>query len=125
MCQLSSWCRQNACQFDRLISAAIQDTIQEFLGLSILEALESELKTKHNISSEELPYRLETVYDILENRFGVVGAEKLAPSIAKTLYGKRGLPFHNHEGYSLPHYIRTAKSTLSERILGSSEIKRS
>ena len=109
--------------FNRLLSAAIEDTIQEFLGPSIQGALESELKTKYDISNEELPYRLETVYNILESRFGVVGAETLGPSIAKTLYAKLGLPFQNHDGYSLPQYIRTAKSTLSERILGRREIK--
>jgi hypothetical protein len=105
--------------FNRLLSAAIEDTIQEFLGLSMLEALESELRTKRDISSEELPYRLETVYDILENRFGLVGAETIGPTIAAKLYGKLGLPFQNHDGYSLPQYIRTAKLALSERILGS------
>jgi len=109
--------------FNRLLSAAIEDTIQELLGLSILEALGSELRTKHDISSEELPYRLETAYDILENRFGVVGAETIGPTIAENLYGKLGLPFQNHDGYSLPQYIRTAKSALSERILGSGENK--
>ena len=104
--------------FNRLLSAAIEDTIQEFLGNSIQEALESELKTKYDISSEELPYRMETVYEILETRFNVVGAETLGPTIAANLYGKLGLAFQNHEGYSLPEYIRTAQSALSERILG-------
>jgi hypothetical protein len=109
--------------FNQLLGSAIEDTIQEFLGLSILEALGSEMTTKYDISSEELPYRLETVYDILENKFRVVEAETIGPAIAANLYGKLGLPFHNHEGYSLPQYIRTAKSALSERILGSREIK--
>ena len=108
--------------FNQLLILAIEDTIQDFLGTSTLEALESELRTKYEISSEELPYRMETVYDILENRFSLVGAESIGAKIAANLYGKLGLPFHNHDGYSLPQYIRTAKSALSERILGSREI---
>ena len=100
--------------FNQLLSSAINETIQELLGPSGLKTLQMELRTKYDISGEELPYRMKTVYKILETTFHMVGAETIGPKIASKVYEKLGLAFHNHEGYSLDEYIRTAKSALSD-----------
>ena len=99
--------------FNRVLCSAISDTIQEFLGFNALLALNEELRTKHNVSSDELPYRMTTIYDILERKFRVKGAKTIGPLIAERFYMKLGIPFHNHEGYRLLDYVEEAKIKLT------------
>ena len=96
-----------------MLSSAIEDTIREVLGQSVLHDLYANLKGKYDVSREELPYRTETVYAILENTFGVIGARSIGPSIAERFYAKLGLAFHNHEGYTLLDYVQIAKAKLT------------
>jgi len=99
--------------FNCVLCSAIEDTIQEFLGFNVLLALHEELRTKHSVSSDELPYRMTTIYDILERKFGVKGARTIGPLIAERFYTKLGMPFHNHEGYRLLDYVEEAKVKLT------------
>ena len=100
-------------KFNAVLSSAIDGTIQEFLGFNTLKALQNELKTKHDISRDELPYRIRTMFDILETKFKVRGAQTMGPLIAERFYMKLGLPFHSHEAYRLVDYIEEAKTKLS------------
>lgn len=96
-----------------LICSAIDDTIIEVLGRKVLDALYQVLETKYSVTREELPYRTETVYNILETTFGVFGAKTLGTCIARKLYAKLGFQFHDHDGYSLLDYVEAAKAKLS------------
>jgi len=99
--------------FNDMLSSAIDDTIREALGQSVLNDLYANLRSKYDIGREELPYRTETIYEILENMVEVVGAKSIGPMIAERFYRKLGLPFYSHEGYTLPDYIQTAKTKLA------------
>ena len=99
--------------FNGVLCSAINDTIQEFLGFKVLQALREELRTKHSVSSDELPYRMTTIYDVLERKFGVKGAKTIGPLIAERFYRKLGIPFHNHEGYRLLDYVEEARIKLT------------
>ena len=101
------------CDFNHILCSTIDETTREFLGLSVLTALHEELRAKYDVGSDELPYRTETMYKILEDKFDVVGAKTIGPLIAERFYAKLGLDFHNHEGYSLLDYVQAAKSKLS------------
>ena len=99
--------------FNKVLSLSIDETIREYLGVTVLNDLHKELKAKHDISSNEMPYRIETVYEILENSFQVKGAKTIGPLIAERFYKKLGIPYHNHEGYTLADYVERAKSFLA------------
>jgi len=101
------------CDFNHILCSTIDETTRELLGPRVLAALHEELRTKYDIGSDEIPYRTETIYRILESKFGVVGAKTIGPLMAERFYAKLGLGFHNHEGYSLLDYVQAAKSKLS------------
>ena len=99
--------------FNQILRSTIDETTRELLGPSVLAALHEELRTKYDVGSDEIPYRTETIYKILESKFDVVGAKTIGPLMAERFYAKLGLDFHNHEGYSLLDYVQAAKSKLS------------
>ena len=96
-----------------LLCAAIDDTIIELLGKAVLDALYSSLDARYAVRRFELPYRTETLYQLLETGFGVFGAKTVGVSIAQKFYKKLGLTFHSHEGYTLPDYIEAAKTKIT------------
>jgi hypothetical protein len=99
--------------FNDVLRSAIDDTIVEALGRDALASLYERLKTDYSVTREELPYRTETIYKILETSYDIVGAKTVGNRIAQKLYAKLGLPFYSHEGYTLPDYIELAKTGIS------------
>ena len=59
-----------------------------------------------------MPYRIETLYEVLENSFNVYGAKTIVSDIARKFYSALGLEFHVHDGYSLSDYLKQAKKEL-------------
>jgi hypothetical protein len=55
------------------------------------------------------------MYKILETTYGVVGAKTVGTSIARKLYAKLGIQFHDHDGYSLLDYVEATKTKLSKQ----------
>lgn len=99
--------------FNDILCSAIEDTISDALGRGGLEGLYKYLKDHHEISRDELPYRIETMYSALEAPFGIFGAKTIGIRIARNFYAKLRLTFYEHEGYALQDYIETAKSKLT------------
>jgi hypothetical protein len=99
--------------FTAQVVLAIDGTVRELLGQKILDTLHDHLRTRHDISPEELPYRLDTLYDALEKVSGVFGAKTIGHQVAKNLYVGLGLHFVETENYTLHDYIEQAKRTLS------------
>ena len=105
---------QNTRDLNGAISSAIDATIVDVLGAASLITLYDELRGQYSITRDELPYRTETLYKVLEDAFGIFGAKTLGSVIARTLYVNQGLVFENHDGYSLPDYVEFAKSKFSQ-----------
>jgi len=102
----------SARDFNDILCSAIDDTIVEVLGHRVLDTLYEVLRSKYGVTRDELPYRTETIYQILENTFAVRGAKTIGTHIAQKLYTKLGLTFHNHDGYTLLDYVEEAKAKL-------------
>jgi uncharacterized membrane protein len=98
--------------FNEALSSAIDETILEVLSEKVLTAMYEALRTKHAVTREELPYRTETMYQVLESVFGVQGAKTMGIQIARKFYSKLGLTFYQHEGYMLHDYVEDAKSKI-------------
>jgi len=105
----------NPTQFNETLCSAIDETIVEVLGKAVLVALYSVLENRYAITRDELPYRTDTLFQVLETTFGVRGARTVGNHIAQKLYRKLGLIFHDHESYTLLDYVDDAKHTLAGR----------
>ena len=99
-------------EFNDKLQSAVERTIVEVLGVGALASIIVTLREKYDVSRDELPYRSETLYRVLEENFEVFGAKTLGSVIARKLYASLGLDFETHDGYSLPDYAQTAKSML-------------
>lgn len=105
---------QKSSDLNSALCSAIDDTVVELFGSDVLASLYSILEKQHSITRDELPYRLETLYKVLEDSFEVFGAKTLGSVIAQKFYAGRNLVFYNHDGYTLSDYVEFAKSKLTE-----------
>jgi len=67
-------------------------------------------RTKYAVTRDELPYRTDTLFQVLETTFGVPGARTVGTQIAKRFYEKLELAFHRHDAYTLVDYVEDAKN---------------
>ena len=62
---------KKASEFNDSLRAAIDDTVEEVLGRNVLDMLHTVLSTKYDITRDEIPYRNDSLFQILETTFGV------------------------------------------------------
>ena len=106
--------------FDRKLRAAIDETIVDVLGGRVLGALHEHLTKNYDVTLDQIPYRLNTLFETLEVVLGVRGASAMGWMIAKRFYSKIGLRFVRNENYRLDDYFQQAKRTLLHRRSGKS-----
>ena len=82
------------------------------MGQDVLAALYNHLKEHYDITPDEIPYRLDSVFETLEHTFGVQGARTLSRVIEKRLYFRLLLKFVATENYRLQDYLEQAKKEL-------------
>lgn len=100
-------------EFNEEVKAAIDDAISTLLGPQVVKALYVHLKEHYDITSDELPYRLDTLFDALEKTFGVKGALTLGRVIARRFYARMDLQFAEIGNYKLQDYLEDAKIELA------------
>jgi hypothetical protein len=105
----------SATEFSDEVRRAIDDAIRGIVGVNVLQSLHKHLKNRYDITPEEIPYRLDTLFQTLEYTFGVAGAGTLAKAIANRIYLKYNLQFPETHGYTLQEYLEQAKKQLAER----------
>ena len=86
-------------EFNDEVRLAVDEALHGVLGEKVLKALYDHLIQHYDITANEIPYRLDTLFTILESTFGVKGALTLSRVIAKRVYTKMGLRF-----IELPNY---------------------
>jgi len=96
--------------FNENLRSAIEKTILEALGADALRSVLIILRDRFDVGRDELPYRLESLYSVLESDFQVYGAKTIGPEIARRFYDRLGLQFQVHDGFSLSDYVQAAKS---------------
>jgi len=69
-------------EFNTVLLEAFDQAICEMLGATVLQALYDRLAKRDDVSRDELPYRLETAFEQLEQVFGVKGAKTIGRAIA-------------------------------------------
>jgi hypothetical protein len=79
--------------FDGTLRKAIDEAILGIFGQGVRETLYRSLEEKYSVTTEALPYRVKSLWEILEHAFGYVGSRTVGRSIARLFYSKLGLPF--------------------------------
>jgi hypothetical protein len=102
-------------EFNQALNESIDEVLSELLGPAVLKSFYVSLETYHAITRDELPYRLDTAYAVLEQVFGVKGARTIGMRFAQRLYQKFHLPFAPDDGYTTLEYFDAAKKKLGER----------
>lgn len=82
------------------------------LGANVLPSLYAALEKHYAVTRDELPYRLETMYWVLENVFGFRGSRIIEKHIVRKFYNKLGLSFGNVDGYTLKDYVEAARKKM-------------
>jgi len=90
---------------------SIDETITDLLGRVVVDALYAHLQTFHSISRDEVPYRLDTLFAILERILGA-SSQTITKAIARKFYLKLGLEFTGNPGRTLLEYVDEAKMKL-------------
>jgi len=111
--------------FNETLCSTIDDTIAELLGRGVLESVYVILRVKYGVNRDELPYRLDSLYEILGNAFPILTVGTLGTHIALRFYTRLGMTFHEHEGYTLLDYVQTAKSELASLNMSHQEVRNS
>ena len=91
---------------------AIDGVICGITGPDVLSSLHTYLETQYGITPDELPYRTDTLFEILEQAFGVLSAKALTKSIAREVYYRHNIDFRVIDGYTLQDYLEEAKRVL-------------
>ncbi|MGA3110177.1 MAG: hypothetical protein ABSD99_12140 [Candidatus Bathyarchaeia archaeon] len=100
-------------EFNNEVKLAIDNALYTILGQQVLKAVYESLRVHHGITSDEIPYRLDTLFKTLESTFGYQGAITLGRVIAKRVYARMGLQFRELPDYELQDYLDQAKKQLT------------
>lgn len=103
----------SATEFNDEVKRAIDDTISTIVGQQVLKALYNHLKEHYDVTADEIPRRLDTLFNALEKTFGFKGALTLSRAIARRAYARMGLRFIELPDYRLQDYLEQAKKQLS------------
>lgn len=101
--------------FNDEVKVAFDDVVVGLVGPKVLVSLYQHLETHYGLSGLEVPYRLDTLSEVLENVFGEAGARTIGKAVAKRLYFRLSLDFHDAHNYILKDYLEQAKKELVRR----------
>jgi hypothetical protein len=104
-------------EFNDEVKLAIDGTVFSIVGQKVLGSLYNHLENRYGITPDEVPYRLDSLFETLEQTFGVKGARTLSRSIARRVYFRFNLPFVEREDYRLEDYLQQAKKDLSLHLV--------
>ena len=110
-------------EFDVLLGEAIEESLSALFGKRVLESFYSCLDRRFDLGLDEIPCRLETVYEVLTDVFGISGAGTIGRSMARSLYRKLNLQFEAYPGLKLMDYVEIAKRKLSQASSASAQLQ--
>ena len=100
--------------FNDWLVDSVDETIREVLGAETTSNLWHHFQTTLGITREEIPYRLPTLFQYLNAKFGIGGAG-LNLVIVKKLYSKAKVPLNYEPSRPLTEYIEELKQILARK----------
>jgi len=101
-------------EFNEVLVEAMDESVRELLSSLVLETLYRVLLEHYDVTRDELPYRLQTVFEILTKLFGTRGGLTIGKNISRRLYEKLGLEFEEVPHFELVDYMEIAKRKLAQ-----------
>jgi len=101
-------------EFNDEVERAVYGAIYSVVGDTGLRTLHNHLKTYYGMTPEEIPYRLESLFEALDHTIGLREARRLGMEIARRVYYRYSIDFRSIEGYALKDYLEEAKRVLSQ-----------
>ena len=99
-------------EFNSETKRAVEGAIYGIMGRDVLKAFHELLKERYHLTPDEIPHRVDAVFEILEHTFGYKGARTISRVIAKRLYYRLNLQFVARPDYRLQDYLEQAKKEL-------------
>ena len=100
--------------FEEILIDAVKEGMR-FLGESARQAIFIYIEKEYALKQDEYPRRLKTFHEGLTGVFGI-GAEIIEQHVAKTLYGRLGLDYKEHEKWTIIDYVEEAKKTIMSSV---------
>jgi hypothetical protein len=96
-------------KFNEILLTSVDKTITEVLSPEVCAAFYAHLRGKYNITRDEIPYRLDSLYKILDEIFGPKPARTIERQIAKHLCAEFNIHFVDAPDSTLQRYVHKAK----------------
>jgi len=103
---------RNGKEFNDEVRLAIDSSVLTLVGEQVLKSVYAHIQKHYDVTADEVPYRLDTLFETLQKTFGVAGAKTVGRVIAKRFYSRMGLQFVNIPTFSLQDYLEEAKVLL-------------
>lgn len=97
--------------FNEEVQFVLDDTIVRLLGRDVLDSLYWILREKYDVTPDEVPCRLETVFHVLFDVLDEPGVQTIQMVTAKRLYEKLALTFLYLDSFMLQAYVKQAKAS--------------
>jgi hypothetical protein len=101
--------------FNEALVKSIDETMTALFSREVVDALYTHLQATYSISKDEVPYRLDIMFSILEKTLGLPSSKTISKAIARKLYSKLALSFSDNPGRTLLESVEVAKIKLRER----------
>jgi hypothetical protein len=102
---------QKAAQFNELLIKSIDEAVTELWGEKGRDSLYQHLTEHYDITRDEIPYRLDSLYAAIEQTLGDKAAKILDYEIAKYLSRQISVPLPKTRNYTLQTYLLQAKNS--------------
>jgi len=104
---------QSSKDFNKEVQSELNGAIVRLLGREVLESMYRHLRDHYDVTADEVPYRLDTVFHVLYDVLDEPGIETIQMIAAKRLYDKFALTFLYVDYFRLQDYVKQAKEVLA------------
>jgi len=98
--------------FNEEVQFVLYDTIRRLLGQEVVDSLYRLLRDRYDVTPEEIPYRLETVFHVLVDVLDEPGVQTIEMIASKRIFEMFGLNFVYLDDFRLQDYVKQAKEVL-------------
>jgi hypothetical protein len=99
--------------FDQMLLESVNEAISTALGRPITPELLHYLQAHIGVSVDEMPDRVDLLFQSLMDTFGTSG-DDLCKLIVKKMYAKAGVPFYEIGGQPMIRYVEELKARLAK-----------
>jgi len=104
---------QKAVRFNEILVKSVDEAVTELLGEKGRSSLYQHLAEHYDVTRDEIPYRLDTLYAAIEQNLGGRASKILDCEIAKFLSRQISVPLPKTRDYVLQTYLLKARKLVA------------